>query len=121
MLKKITSYFFVFFLPILSSFLVLFAIFTQTLPMFENRSYWVRMLVSEFWATINTAVFIPYLRIANQFLNPVQMYLYGYFTDFWVQIFSNHFIFISSTTIDDYFAMIVMFGALVISSYKMFG
>lgn len=120
-MNKNLSYFLILILPIVSSFLVLFAIFTQSLPVFKTTSYWTRMLISEFWATINTAIFLPYLRMANQFLNPVQMLLYGYLTDFFVQIFSNHYIFISETSFDHYCALVMMFGAMIISAYKVFG
>ena len=119
-MKNILTYAFVFTLPVISAFIALIATYAQTLPTIVNTSYLYKMLTSEFWATLNVLIYIPYLRLANKYLNPAQLLLYGYLTSFGVQLFSNKYLFISPTSYDDYVAMIVMFGAMAISGYKIF-
>jgi len=120
-MKIIFTYLLIIILPIISAFIGLIATFAQTLPFMENSSISYKILTSEFWATLNMLVYIPYLRIANVYLNPAQLLLYGYLTSFGAQIFSNKYMFISPTSYDDYVAMIIMFGAMGISAYKVFG
>lgn len=119
-MTNIFTYLLILTLPIISGFLALFATFTQTLPFMKNSSYLYKLLTSEFWATLNIMLNIPYLRMANKFLNPAQLLLYGYLTSFGVQLFSNKYLFISPTSYDDYLAMVIMFGAMIISAYKIF-
>jgi hypothetical protein len=119
-MKNILTYLLVFILPIISGFIALVATYSQTLPYMKDASYLYKLLTSEFWATLNIMIYIPYLRIANKYLNPAQLLLYGYLTSFGVQLFSNKYVFISPTSYDDYIAMIIMFGAMVISAYKVF-
>ena len=119
-MKNILIYVFVFTLPIISAFIALIATYAQTLPGMKDTSYFHKLLTSEFWATLNVVVYIPYLRLANKYLNPAQLLLYGYLTSFAVQLFSNSYVFISPTSYDDYVAMVIMFGAMAISAYKIF-
>lgn len=119
-MKNIFTYLLILILPIISSFITLIGEFTQTLPFMKDSSIFYKLLTSEFWATMNVLLFIPYLRIANQYLNPAQLLLYSYLTSFAVQIFSNKYMFISPTSYDDYIAMIIMFCAMAISGYKVF-
>jgi len=119
-MKNILTYILVFTLPIISAFIALIATYAQTLPILENSSYLYKLLTSEFWATLNVVIYIPYLRLANKYLNPAQLLLYGYLTSFGVQLLSNKYLFISPTSYDDYVAMVVMFGAMAVSAYKIF-
>jgi hypothetical protein len=119
-MKNILTYLLIFILPIISAFIGLIATFAQTLPFMKNSSYLDKLITSEFWATLNMLIYIPYLKIANKYLNPVQLLLYGYLTSFGAQIFSNKYMFISPTSYDDYVAMVIMFGAMAISAYKIF-
>jgi hypothetical protein len=120
-MESLFMYVFIFILPIISSFIALIATYTQTLPFMSKSSYFYKLLTSEFWATLNVLIYIPYLRLANKYLNPAQLLLYGYLTSFGVQIFSNKYMFISPTSYDDYVAMVIMFGAMALSAYKVFG
>uniref|UniRef100_A0A6C0DTY4 Uncharacterized protein n=1 Tax=viral metagenome TaxID=1070528 RepID=A0A6C0DTY4_9ZZZZ len=119
-MESLFMYIFIFILPVISSFIALIGTFMQTLPFMENSSIFYKILTSEFWATLNVLIYIPYLRLANKYLNPAQLLLYGYLTSFGVQIFSNKYMFISPTSYDDYFAMVIMFIAMGISAYKVF-
>jgi hypothetical protein len=119
-MKNIITYLFIIILPIISAFIALIATYAQTLPSMENATFAYKWLTSEFWATLNVLVYIPYLRIANKYWNPAQLTLYGYLTSFAVQIFSNNYLFISPTSYDDYVAMVIMFIAMGISVYKVF-
>lgn len=119
-MESLFMYIFIFILPIISSFIALIGTFMQTLPFMENSSIFYKILTSEFWATLNVLIYIPYLRLANKYLNPAQLLLYGYLTSFGAQLFSNKYMFISPTSYDDYFAMVIMIIAMGISAYKVF-
>jgi hypothetical protein len=119
-MKNILTYLFIIILPIISAFIALIATYAQTLPYMKNSSFGYKLLTSEFWATMNILAYIPYLRIANKYWNPAQLMLYGYLSSFAVQLFSNKYVFISPTSYDDYFAMVIMFIAMAISAYKVF-
>jgi len=119
-MNNIITYLYIFILPIISSLIGLTGTFMQTLPFMKDSSMYYKILTSQFWATLNVLVFIPYLRIANKFLNPAQLLLYGYLTAFVVQIFSNNYLFISPTTFDDYVAMVIMFIGMIISVLRLF-
>jgi hypothetical protein len=120
-MKNLVTYLLILILPIISALIGLIGTFAQTLPFMKNSSNFYKILTSEFWATLNILVYIPYLKIANAYFNPAQLLLYGYLTSFGAQIFSNKYMFISPTSYDDYVAMIIMFGAMGISAYKIFG
>lgn len=120
-MQIIFTYLLIIILPIISAFIGLIGTFAQTLPFMVNSSISYKILTSEFWATMNMLVYIPYLRLANVYFNPAQLLLYGYLTSFGAQIFSNKYMFISPTSYDDYFAMVIMFGAMAVSAYKVFG
>jgi len=115
------TYIYIIILPIISAFAGLIATFSQTLPFMKHSSYLYKLLTSEFWATINVLIYIPYLRIANKYFNPAQLILYVYFTSFAVQIFSNKYVFVGPIAYDDYVAIFIMLCALAISVYKVFG
>ena len=119
-MKKIFAYTIIIILSIISGFIALTAAFSQTLPFMKDSGFAQKLLTSEFWATLNVLVYVPYLRIANAFLNPAQLLLYGYFISFCVQLVSNNYLFISPTSYDDYIAMVLMLCAMGISSYKIF-
>ena len=120
-MKNLFTYLLIALLPVLSAVMALCSSFIQTLPFMKDSTFTYKLLTSEFWASMNVIVFIPSLRIANKYLNPAQLMLYGYLVSFCVQIFSNHYMFINLTSYDDYVAMIIMFIAMVISAYKIFG
>jgi len=119
-MKKFYIYLLIAVLPIISSFIALTAAFTQTLPYMKDSSFMHKLVTSEFWATMNVLVNIPFLRMANEFLNPAQLLLYSYFISFITQLISNKYLYISPTSYDDYVAMVIMFGAMAISGYKVF-
>jgi len=119
-MKKFYTYLFIIISPIISSFIALTAAFAQTTPFMQNTTYIQKLLTSEFWATLNVLIYIPYLRIANEFLNPAQLLLYGYFVSFATLLVSNKYFFISHTSYDDYVAMFIMFCAMGVSVYKIF-
>jgi uncharacterized protein (DUF486 family) len=114
------TYLLIIILPIISAFLNMTATYTQTLPFMSDSTIIHKILTSESWSTLNAFVYIPYLRIANKYLNPAQLMLYGYLTSFVVILFTNKYIFISPTSYDDYIAMIIMFIAMTISGFKLF-
>jgi hypothetical protein len=119
-MKNFYTYLFIIVSPIVSAFVALASAFMQTLPFMKESTYLYKLLTSEFWATLNILIYVPYLRLANEFLNPAQLLLYGYFTSFASQLVSNKYVFISPTSYDDYVAMFIMFCAMGVSVYKIF-
>jgi uncharacterized protein (DUF486 family) len=64
---------------------------------------------------------IPSNRIGNWFLSAAQVSLSSYVFDFLGQVLSNAFWLKLPTTLDDYAAMVLILGAMVLSKYKMLG
>jgi len=98
-----------------------FALFTQTTKSMENSNIYLKILTSEFWATIEWMFVIPSIRIGNTFLNPVQISLSSYIFDFLAQLWSNYFWLNLPTSIDDYCGMFIIFFGMVVSKIRVFG
>ena len=98
-----------------------FALFTQTLPDFKHENIFLKILTSEFWATIEWMFVIPANRIGNRFLNPAQISLSSYVFDFLAQLWSNIFWLKIPIPIDDYIGMIMILFGMVVSKLKLVG
>lgn len=96
-------------------------LFTQTTPSMKDATIYMKILVSEFWASIQWMFAIPANRIGNLFLNPAQIALSSYIFDFLAQLWSNKFWLKLTTTIDDYIGMVIIFAGMYVSKYKTFG
>ena len=110
-----------FILNILIGFTMDFALFTQTTPDMKNETIWLKILSSEFWATIEWMFVIPANRIGNLFLNPAQLSLSSYVFDFISQLWSNMFWLKLPTTMDDYVGMLLILLGMVVSKLKLVG
>lgn len=97
-----------------------FALFTQTTPEMENASIIMKILSSEFWASIQWMFIIPAQRIGFLFLNPAQLALSSYVFNFLSQLWSNKYWLKFPTTIDDYFGMILILFGMYVSKFKVF-
>lgn len=98
-----------------------FALFTQTTPDMENASIWLKLLSSEFWASIEWMFLIPAQRIGNVFLTAPQLSLSSYVFDFLAQLWSNAFWLKLTTTIDDYVGMILILFGMYAAKFSIFG
>lgn len=97
------------------------ALFMQTTPSMKDAGFFKKILVSEFWATIEWMFVIPVNRIGNWFLSAAQVSLSSYVFDFLGQILSNRFWLKLPTTIDDYAAMIIILIGMVIAKWHILG
>ncbi len=98
-----------------------FALFTQTTTSMEHDNIIIKIITSEFWATIEWVFSIPSVRIGITFLNPAQIVLASYIFDFLAQIWSNIFWLKLPTTMDDYIAMIIILFGVYTSKARLFG
>ncbi len=96
-------------------------LFTQTTPSMKEATIYMKILVSEFWASVQWMFAIPANRIGNLFLNPAQIALSSYIFDFLAQLWSNKFWLKLTTTMDDYIGMLLIFFGMYVSKYKVFG
>lgn len=96
------------------------ALFAQTMPEMENSSMLVKLVHSEFWASIEWIFVIPAQRIGITFLNPAQLALSSYVFQFISQPLSNTFWLKIKTTIDDYVGMIIILFGMYISKFRVF-
>ena len=108
-------------LNILTGITMDFALFTQTTAGMKDSTIYMKILVSEFWASIQWMFAIPANRIGNLFLNPAQIALSSYIFDFLAQLWSNKFWLKLTTTIDDYIGMVIIFIGMYISKMRTFG
>lgn len=97
------------------------ALFEQTTPKMKNATFWEKLKVTEFWATVQWLFIIPANLLANTFLSVPQIALSSFFFDFLGQIISNNFWLNIPTTIDDYIAMILFMFALYMAKYRVLG
>lgn len=97
------------------------ALFMQTTFKTGEASIYKKLLVSEFWATIEWLFVIPSQRIGITFLNPAQLDMSSYVFDFLGQILSNKFWLKLPTTIDDYCGMFLILLGMYFSKYRTFG
>ena len=98
-----------------------FALFTQTTPDMENASIWLKLLSSEFWASIEWMFLIPAQRIGNVFLTAPQLSLSSYVFDFLAQLWSNAFWLKLPTTVDDYVGMALILFGMYAAKFSIFG
>ena len=98
-----------------------FALFTQTTPGMENAGIMMKILSSEFWASIEWMFLIPANRLGILFLSPAQISLSSYVFDFLAQLWSNAFWLKLPTTIDDYVGMILILFGMYAAKFKVFG
>ena len=98
-----------------------FALFTQTTSDMKDASIFLKILSSEFWASIEWMFVIPANRIGNTFLNPAQLSLSSYVFDFLAQLWSNTYWLNLPTTIDDYVGMIIILLGMVVSKLRLLG
>ena len=110
-----------FFLNIMIGLTMDFALFTQTTPDMKDASILVKLLSSEFWASIEWMFLIPAQRIGNTFLTAPQLSLSSYIFDFLAQLWSNAYWLKLPTTTDDYVGMVLIFLGMYISKYTIFG
>jgi len=97
------------------------ALFMQTTPEMKGAGFLKKLGVSELLATIEWMFIIPANRMGNKFLSATQVSLSSFVFDFLGQIVSNTFWLKQPTTLDDYIAMVLVFGGMAISTYKIFG
>ena len=97
------------------------ALFAQTTPEIENASMFIKLIHSEFWASIEWICVIPAQRLGILFLNPAQLALSSYVFQFLSQIVSNTFWLKLRTTIDDYVGMILILVGMYISKFRVCG
>ena len=98
-----------------------FALFTQTTPEMKDANILVKILSSEFWASIEWMFLIPAQRIGITFLSAPQLSLSSYIFDFLAQLWSNAYWLKLPTTIDDYVGMVLIFSGMYASKYAIFG
>ena len=96
-------------------------LFMQTTPSMKDATIYMKILVSEFWASIQWMFAIPANRIGNLFLNPAQIALSSYIFDFLAQLWSNKFWLKLKTSLDDYIGMVVIFVGMYVSKMRTFG
>jgi uncharacterized protein (DUF486 family) len=97
------------------------ALFLQNSEINIKRPFYVKILISEFWASIGWVFIIPSQKLGFQFLNPLQLALFQYTVSFIAQIISNKFWLNVANTYDDYLAMIIIILAMIVSKIKIFG
>ena len=98
-----------------------FALFTQTTSDMKDAHILVKILSSEFWASIEWMFLIPSNRIGITFLSAPQISLSSYIFDFLAQLWSNAYWLKLPTTTDDYVGMVLIFLGMYISKYTIFG
>ncbi len=98
-----------------------FALFTQTTPEMENANIFIKMLSSEFWASVEWMFVVPANRIGNTFLSAAQISLSSYVFDFLAQVWSNVYWLKLPTTIDDYIGMALILFGMYAAKYTIFG
>ena len=97
------------------------ALFIQTTSEMEDQNILLKILSSEFWASIEWMFVIPAQRIGNTFLTAPQLSLSSYVFNFLSQIFANTYWLKLPTTIDDYVGMVLIFFGMYASKYIIFG
>lgn len=110
-----------FFLNIMVGLTMDFALFTQTTSAMQDANIFVKVLSSEFWASIEWMFLIPANRIGNTFLTAPQLSLSSYVFDFLAQLWSNSYWLKLPTTIDDYVGMFLILFGMFVAKYTVFG
>ena len=96
------------------------ALFTQTTPEMADASIMMKILSSEFWASIEWMFLIPANRLGVLFLSPAQISLSSYVFDFLAQLWSNAFWLKLPTTVDDYVGMVLILFGMYAAKFKLF-
>lgn len=97
------------------------ALFLQTTKFMENDTFIQKLISNEFWATIFWMIAIPAIRIGYSIMGPMLMNMSSYLFLFSMQIINNATWLNEPSTMDDYFAIIIVFIGMSISTYKIFG
>jgi len=98
-----------------------FALFTQTTTGMKNEPMLLKLITSEFWATIEWIFVIPAQRIGYTFLNPAQLAMSSYVFDFLSQLWSNTFWLHLPTTPGDYVGMVLVLLGMFLAKFRVFG
>lgn len=98
-----------------------FALYTQVTKDYISQPYWVRLLVTEYWASIEWMAVIPSQRIGYLFLNPAQLAMSSYIFDFLSQLWANKYWLEIPTTYDDYIGMILILFGMYVTTYRVIG
>jgi uncharacterized protein (DUF486 family) len=109
------------FLNIMIAITMEFALFTQTTSEMKDKNILLKILSSEFWASIEWMFLIPAQRIGITFLSAPQLSLSSYIFDFLAQLWSNAYWLKLPTTIDDYAGMCIIFFGMYAAKYTIFG
>ncbi len=117
----VTTFLLWLFLNIMIGLTMDFALFTQTTPEMKDVNIFVKILSSEFWASIEWMFLIPANRIGNTFLSAAQISLSSYVFDFLAQLWSNAYWLNLPTTIDDYAGMFLILFGMYAAKYSLFG
>ena len=107
------------FLRIVVSISMIIALVLQTTPDMKDANFYIKLLSSEFWATIQWLFFIPSNILGNTFLNPAQLSLSSYIFNFLAQLWANQYFLDLPTTVDDYTTMILIIISMIISIFKL--
>ena len=97
------------------------ALYTQTTNYMENAPFSVKLISSEFWASIEWMFIVPAQRLGITFLNPAQLVMSSCIFDFLSQIWANIFWLKLPTTIDDYAAMLIILFGMYITKFQVLG
>lgn len=97
------------------------ALFAQTTEDNIDLSLPIKILDSQFWATVQWLFVIPAHRVGFQFLSVPQLALSSYVFNFLGRIVSNAFWLHLPTTADDYMGMVLVLIGMYISKYLVFG
>jgi len=97
------------------------ATYLQINKNFVGKSFYYKVLLTEFFASFQWIFVIIYLRLSYTFLTPVEISLYSYLFAFIGQILSNKFLIKQTTYFYDYISMLLVLLGAYITSYKVFG
>ena len=110
-----------FLLNVSANFLSIIALFTQTTKSVANANIYVKLLISEFWASILWMFVIPAHHLGYTLMTPIQISLAGQVFMFLSQLWANMFWLDLPTTIDDYIGMVLILFGMGISKGKLIG
>ena len=86
----------------------------------KDENILVKILSSEFWASIELMFVIPANRIGDTFLTAPQISLSSYIFDFLAQLWSHVYWLKLPTTIDDYVGMFLILFGMYAAKYTLF-
>ena len=109
------------FLNITACYLTIVALFTQTTVNVKDTGIFIKLIVSEFWASILWAFAIPAQRLGYTLMTPIQLSLSSEVFTFLSQLWANKFWLNLPSTIDDYMGMILILSGMGISKTRLIG